>query len=164
MNGVETHLFYFSFPFFCVLEFLVCALFLVGLRCLVLVLRVGWIFTVSGLLGFLSFLFCSICRPDFFFIRVYFPYWNTTKCVPPFVSSVPGFDVSGESFHHSDHGQELLNFSRFSIFFLIGVMLILWQLLLILRPPLWSCGLVVRVVGYRSWGPGSIPGTTRKKK
>jgi hypothetical protein len=26
------------------------------------------------------------------------------------------------------------------------------------------CGLVVRVLGYRSWGPGSIPGTTRKKK
>jgi hypothetical protein len=26
------------------------------------------------------------------------------------------------------------------------------------------CGLVVRILGYRSWGPGSIPGTTRKKK
>jgi hypothetical protein len=26
------------------------------------------------------------------------------------------------------------------------------------------CGLVVRVLGYRSWGPGSIPGTNRKKK
>jgi hypothetical protein len=26
------------------------------------------------------------------------------------------------------------------------------------------CGLVVRVLGYRSAGPGSIPGTTRKKK
>jgi hypothetical protein len=25
------------------------------------------------------------------------------------------------------------------------------------------CGLVVRVFGYRSEGPGSIPGTTRKK-
>jgi hypothetical protein len=25
------------------------------------------------------------------------------------------------------------------------------------------CGLVVRVLGYRSGGPGSIPGTTRKK-
>jgi hypothetical protein len=25
------------------------------------------------------------------------------------------------------------------------------------------CGLVVRVLGYRSRGPGSIPGTTRKK-
>jgi hypothetical protein len=25
------------------------------------------------------------------------------------------------------------------------------------------CGLVVRVVGYRYGGPGSIPGTTRKK-
>jgi hypothetical protein len=25
------------------------------------------------------------------------------------------------------------------------------------------CGLVVRVPGYRSGGPGSIPGTTRKK-
>jgi hypothetical protein len=25
------------------------------------------------------------------------------------------------------------------------------------------CGLVVRVIGYRSRGPGSIPGTTRKK-
>jgi hypothetical protein len=26
------------------------------------------------------------------------------------------------------------------------------------------CGLVVRVLGYRSGSPGSIPGTTRKKK
>jgi hypothetical protein len=26
------------------------------------------------------------------------------------------------------------------------------------------CGLVVRVLGYRSGGPGSTPGTTRKKK
>jgi hypothetical protein len=26
------------------------------------------------------------------------------------------------------------------------------------------CGLVVRVLGYRSGGPGSIPGTTRGKK
>jgi hypothetical protein len=26
-----------------------------------------------------------------------------------------------------------------------------------------NCGLVVRVFGYRSGGPGSIPGTTRKK-
>jgi hypothetical protein len=25
------------------------------------------------------------------------------------------------------------------------------------------CGLVVRVLGYRSGGPGSIPGNTRKK-
>jgi hypothetical protein len=25
------------------------------------------------------------------------------------------------------------------------------------------CGLVVRVLAYRSGGPGSIPGTTRKK-
>jgi hypothetical protein len=25
------------------------------------------------------------------------------------------------------------------------------------------CGLVVRVLGYKSGGPGSIPGTTRKK-
>jgi hypothetical protein len=26
------------------------------------------------------------------------------------------------------------------------------------------CGLVVRVLGYRSGGPGLIPGTTRKRK
>jgi hypothetical protein len=26
------------------------------------------------------------------------------------------------------------------------------------------CGLVVRVLGYRSGSPGSIPGTTKKKK
>jgi hypothetical protein len=26
------------------------------------------------------------------------------------------------------------------------------------------CGLVIRVLGYRSGGPGSIPGTTRIKK
>jgi hypothetical protein len=32
------------------------------------------------------------------------------------------------------------------------------------RNPDRLCGLVVRVLGYRSGGPGSIPGTTRKKK
>jgi hypothetical protein len=32
-----------------------------------------------------------------------------------------------------------------------------------LRLPDRLCGLVVRVLGYRSGGPGSIPGTTRKK-
>jgi hypothetical protein len=26
------------------------------------------------------------------------------------------------------------------------------------------CGLMVRVLGYRSGGPGSIPGSTRKKR
>jgi hypothetical protein len=26
-----------------------------------------------------------------------------------------------------------------------------------------SCGLVIRVLGYRSGGPGSIPGTAKKK-
>jgi hypothetical protein len=26
------------------------------------------------------------------------------------------------------------------------------------------CGLVVRVLGYRSGGPGSIPGTTKREK
>jgi hypothetical protein len=26
------------------------------------------------------------------------------------------------------------------------------------------CGLVIRVLGYRSGGPGSIPGTTREEK
>jgi hypothetical protein len=26
------------------------------------------------------------------------------------------------------------------------------------------CGLVIRVLGYRSGGPGSIPDTTRKRK
>jgi hypothetical protein len=26
------------------------------------------------------------------------------------------------------------------------------------------CGLAIRVLGYRSGGPGSIPGITRKKK
>jgi hypothetical protein len=26
------------------------------------------------------------------------------------------------------------------------------------------CGLVVKVLGYRSGGPSSIPGTTKKKK
>jgi hypothetical protein len=31
------------------------------------------------------------------------------------------------------------------------------------RAPDRLCGLVVRVVGHRSGGPGSIPGTTRKK-
>jgi hypothetical protein len=30
-------------------------------------------------------------------------------------------------------------------------------------PPLWSSGLEVRVLGYRSGGPGSIPGHYTKK-
>jgi hypothetical protein len=33
----------------------------------------------------------------------------------------------------------------------------------LLQSPDRLCGLVVRVLGYRSGGPGSIPGTTRKK-
>jgi hypothetical protein len=32
------------------------------------------------------------------------------------------------------------------------------------NPSLFLCGLVVIVLGYISGGPGSIPGTTRKKK
>jgi hypothetical protein len=36
-----------------------------------------------------------------------------------------------------------------------------------IRNTVWNedrlCGLVVRVLGYRSGGPGSIPGTTKKK-
>jgi hypothetical protein len=59
---------YFSFSFF-VFEFLGRALFLVVYRCLVFVLRVGWmtIFTVSGLLGFFQY-FCLqfFLRPDFY--------------------------------------------------------------------------------------------------
>jgi hypothetical protein len=38
---------------------------------------------------------------------------------------------------------------------------IYFQLLYILSDRL--CGLVVRVLGYRSGGPDSVPGTTRKK-
>jgi hypothetical protein len=60
----EWRLFLFLFFLFSLFfEFLWCALFLVGYRCRVLVLRVGWmtVFTVSGLLGF----FCSYLRPDF---------------------------------------------------------------------------------------------------
>jgi hypothetical protein len=37
----------------------------------------------------------------------------------------------------------------------------IWKLELLLDR---LCGLVVRVIGYRSGGPGSIPGTTSKKK
>jgi hypothetical protein len=33
----------------------------------------------------------------------------------------------------------------------------------VLIPALTACGLMVRVLGYRSGGPGSIPSTTRKK-
>jgi hypothetical protein len=42
------------------------------------------------------------------------------------------------------------------------VLIIIILLLLLLKDRL--CGLLVRVLGYRSGGPGSIPGTTRKKK
>jgi hypothetical protein len=37
------------------------------------------------------------------------------------------------------------------------------QILFFLQMPDRLCGLVVRVLGYRSGGPGSIPGTNRKK-
>jgi hypothetical protein len=40
----------------------------------------------------------------------------------------------------------------------------LLNLLYYLLPTDRLCGLVVRVLGYSSGGPGSIPGTTRKKK
>jgi hypothetical protein len=41
-----------------------------------------------------------------------------------------------------------------------------WSLYKLTEYPLMDrlCGLVVRVHGYRSGGPGSIPGTNRKKK
>jgi hypothetical protein len=38
------------------------------------------------------------------------------------------------------------------------------QLLIVKNTSDRLCGLVVRVLGYRSGGPGSIPGTTKKKK
>jgi hypothetical protein len=37
------------------------------------------------------------------------------------------------------------------------------RLAAIVRTPDLLCGLVVIVLGYRSGGPGSIPGTTKKK-
>jgi hypothetical protein len=37
------------------------------------------------------------------------------------------------------------------------------QLLPVFNIYIYICGLVVRVLGYRSGGPGSIPGTIRKK-
>jgi hypothetical protein len=40
----------------------------------------------------------------------------------------------------------------------------LWFLYNFVYVPDRLCGLVVRVLGYRSGGPGSIPGTNRKKK
>jgi hypothetical protein len=48
----------------------------------------------------------------------------------------------------------LLASIKVSVFFFIVSML---------SPSDRLCGLVVRVLGYRSGGPGSIPGTTRKK-
>jgi hypothetical protein len=42
---------------------------------------------------------------------------------------------------------------------------IIWKKLLsVLAPGDRLCGLVVRVLGYRFGGSGSIPGTTRKNK
>jgi hypothetical protein len=44
-------------------------------------------------------------------------------------------------------------------------LLVLYDINLLHQYDLWGrlCGLVVRVLGYRSGGPGSIPGPTRKK-
>jgi hypothetical protein len=39
----------------------------------------------------------------------------------------------------------------------------LFYIILLSTPRDRLCGLVVRALGYRSGGPGSIPGTTRKK-
>jgi hypothetical protein len=39
-----------------------------------------------------------------------------------------------------------------------------YNFFLLLSAPDRLCDLVVRVLGYRSGGPGSIPGITRKKK
>jgi hypothetical protein len=55
------------------------------------------------------------------------------------------------------------------ISFIIYVIIIIkGSIALFLFGPLYTlydrlCGLLVRVLGYRSGGPGSIPGTTRKK-
>jgi hypothetical protein len=40
---------------------------------------------------------------------------------------------------------------------------VLYNFVLVYMRPDRLCGLVVRVLGYRSGGPGLIPGTTRKK-
>jgi hypothetical protein len=50
---------------------------------------------------------------------------------------------------------DLLCQNKIQIYFLFVILLALIDRL---------CGLVVRVLGYRSRGPGSIPGSTRKKK
>jgi hypothetical protein len=42
---------------------------------------------------------------------------------------------------------------QWRLFHIIIIIIIIYRL----------CGLVVRVLGYRSGGPGSIPGTTKKK-
>jgi hypothetical protein len=71
-----------------------------------------------------------------------------------------------------------LNFPLFFIFvllavyflriiFLISVLILVVYFILFFHLLIslcdFLCGLVVRVLGYRSGGPGSIPGTTRKK-
>jgi hypothetical protein len=53
-----------------------------------------------------------------------------------------------------EHGSSILGFSGESSMYLLGYRDKGDRL----------CGLVVRVLDYRSGGPGSIPGTTRKKK
>jgi hypothetical protein len=57
------------------------------------------------------------------------------------------------SFHISQKSVKLM--TDFNFVFVIYIVLTIMDRL---------CGLVVRVLGYRSRGPGSIPGTTRKNK
>jgi hypothetical protein len=54
-----------------------------------------------------------------------------------------------------------LIFREFFIYSLCFNVIILFSVLIFMDR---LCDLVVRVLGYRSGGSGSIPGTTRKKK
>jgi hypothetical protein len=56
----------------------------------------------------------------------------------------------------------IMHRDKCTVYLHIIIIIIIFIIIIIIIDRL--CGLVVRVLGYRSGGPGSIPGTTRKKK
>jgi hypothetical protein len=69
-----------------------------------------------------------------------------------------------ESESEFSHRSLSLSFSLFASLELYKNFVYYPLLVTVLEPWDRLCGLVVRVLGYGSGGPGSIPGTTRKKK
>jgi hypothetical protein len=60
-----------------------------------------------------------------------------------------------------ERGQLSLKFFRLFLLYYLNDWISLIKICMYIMPPDSLCGLVVRVPGYRSRGPGSIPGATK---